>query len=291
MSTYAIRKDQTLAAPLNSFPVELLDSILGLVIKSLVQSIATEPLCSILRQYRALISMCKAFKFVLDNAAVRVVIQHRRYYYSTREFEALFLEPNTPIKQEWNWNQTEILTNWANVFKTVQKLSIDRFKIDKDDNYATAVGKFWLNPMVTPDDVTLHDYGPYDLRLVICLRPLFYRNRRRPTENERKRVLNLRSPYRPGEIVHVIPSSDNQICACSFRTWGIGNNDRKRPDWTNALSSWRVAKQVSEWWVWKKSLYCRDDTYILGYHGKNAWLVNLQTGGIYTNFPKRPQWR
>jgi hypothetical protein len=274
--------------PLTSFPVELLDLILGLVVKSLLQSVTKERVGCVLQQYRALVFTCRLFKLVLDNASTRILVQNP-YHHSLSGLQILVLDPNTPFTYEHPGPRPEILTNWASVFKAIQKICVFHIKIYKVENYANEVGKFWMNPTVTPGDIRLCGWGPCDVSLILCLGPLFQRNKRRPIEDERKRVPHLPSPYCVGEIAHVITTSNTQEPFCSVRTWGAKHFDHRRPNWTNALSSSKVAKQVSEWWVWER-LYLRD-TYIIGYHKKNVWLVHPQSGEVYTNFPKRPGWR
>ena len=284
-STCPVPNDRGLRTPLNSFPVELLDVILGLVVKNLLKSIPKDAVGRVLRQYRALILTCRMFNFVLDNASVRVFV-HETYRYSPTGPEVLFLNPQTPFTPD----HPKILTNWPSVFKEIQRLSVRHTEIRNVNSHAMALGKFWLNPTVTLDDIDLYHYVPYNTNFILCLGPLFDRNKRRLKEDEREQIPRVPSPYRVGEMVNVITSRNNQVRFYSVRTWGANHTDHRRPNWTSTLSSSMVAVQVSEWWVWKRSSFYSQGTYMLGYYRENGWVVHLESGAIYTNWPKRP-WR
>ena len=140
--------------PLTSFPVELLDSILGFVVESILQSITKESLACILRQYRALLMTCRLFKLILEHDSLQIFVQnwHNTTVKGPRTF---VVDYNAPYMTERTGYRTNVLTNWPSVFKAIQKLSLRHTEIYYVESYASTLGKFWLNPMVTFDDIKL----------------------------------------------------------------------------------------------------------------------------------------
>jgi hypothetical protein len=272
--------------PLTSFPVELLYSILGFVLESTLQSITKESLACILRQYRALLMTCRLFKLILEHDALQIFVQnwHNATAKGPRTF---FVDYNAQYITEHTGHRTNVLTNWPSVFKAIQKLALRQTEVYYVQSYTSTLGKFWLNPMVTFNDIEFNYYAPINLNLIICLRSIFHRDKRPLTGKERQEIPNLPLPYSVGKMVNIIPKADNRVHVYSVLTWGV---ESPRPNWTNTLSGSGVAKQVSEWWIWKELRSYQAKTYIFGYHKKNAWLIDLQFGKVYKNSPERPPW-
>jgi hypothetical protein len=276
--------------PLTSFPVELLYSILGFVVESTLQSITKESLPCILRQYRALLRTCRLFKLILENDSLQIFVQNW-HNATTKGPRTFVVNYNARHITESTGYRTNVLTNWPSVFKAIQKLVLRQTKLYYVQRYAGTFGKFWLNPMVTFNDIELNYDAPVNLDLIICLRPIFHRDKRPLTEKEREEVPNLPRPYSIGKVVNIIPKARNRIHLCSVLTWGMESNHQPRPNWTNTMSGSNDAKQVSEWWIWRDSRVYPAKTYIFGYHKKNAWLIDLQSRKVYKNPPERPLWR
>src|SRR5438046_3434263 len=278
---------RVLGTPLASFPIELLESILGFAITNLLQSTTKHTLSYILRRYRALVMTCRVFKFVLDNASVQLVVQtwFSNPWRSTNP-QVLVLDPSVKPSHGRTHDRTGVLTNWADIFKTIQKLSVRNMEFDLFNK--KTLGKFWMNPIITVDDISLDHYGPVNVNLVVNLGPMFHRTKRRPTDEERKTYPRLPSPYYDSELVNVITTCSKKLYIYSVHTWGTRYARRNS---AIGLSSSNVAREVSEWWVWQTRSYYRTETYIMGYHKGNVWLVDLDSAAIYTSLREKPPWR
>ena len=230
---------------------------------------------------------CRVFKFVLDNASLQFVVQtwFRNPWRSTNP-RILILDLSLQPSHGRTHDRTAVLTNWSDIFKAIQKFSVRNIEYDFVNR--KTLGKFWMNPIITIDDISLDSYEHVNMNLTIQLGPMFHRNKRPLTDEERKTYPRLPSPYFDSELVNVITTYNKQLYIYSVRTWGTRYGRRNS---TTGLSSSNVAREVSEWWVWQTRYYTRSETYIMGYHKENAWLVDLDSGTIRSSLREKPRWR
>jgi len=230
---------------------------------------------------------CRVFKFVLDNASLQFVVQtwFSDPWGSTNP-RILVLDPRVTLNHGRTRDRTAVLTNWADIFKTIQRLSVRNMGFDFVNR--KTLGKFWMNPIITVDDISLDGCGPVNMNLVVHLGPIFHRNRRPPTDEERMTYPRLPSPYFDSELVNVVTTYSKRLYIYSVRTWGTRYARRNS---MIGLSSSNVAREVSEWWVWQTRYYNRSETYIMGYHEENAWLVDLDSAAIRSSLREKPRWR
>lgn len=263
---------------ITTLPVEILDIILGIVLRNAFRSIMTKPIF-VFRQYRALIMTCKRFRFILDNALPRIAIHRQRVMpRNTWQIQIwdLNIHGSTISETELNSPNTQVLTHWSNFFQTFQKFCLRHIEVASYDYAKTRLGKFWLNPMITLDDFkVLRGNNPYfDTELISHLGGIFQRYKRHPTKQEHKQFKHVPWPYCTSEIINITSLNGKKV-AYSVRNWKVQNND--------CLSSKKVANEVSEWWILDSYDFCRDKSFIAGYYRGRAWVVDVRSGTVHTN--------
>ena len=281
------------------FPREIVDIILGYVVKNLFDRMITpEVPISILREYRALVLTCKTFKLSLENmqpkAAMQLPIELPSEY---SEFEVRrYFVPRISFVNDDNieGDRRVIVTTWRDIFMVYQKLMV-RLAFDNFQNdHVDKLGKFWLNKYLKLSDLT----GIFSAcskttvaGLILLLGPVVQRQGL-PHHEVRSRSFRYAShwigrfrrskKYPLGEVNRAIKTRWEHAVSCGRMIFSVR-------DWsTPNMSSIEISPDVKEWWVWYKSVTCPRLRVISGYHEDKAWVC---WGGekLYTNFEQSEQ--
>ena len=266
--------------PLDSFPVEILAEILGIVLKDAIIG-STEQQCPVLslQQYRALILTCKLFKTIVDTTCVKLMMLCSRLnqpnmFWGTGNARVLVslcgvMEPIHDTRH----CKTPLLRKWVEVFKLFQVISVRHMCLSD-----TTLGKFWCNQYIKLDD-----FPTLSPDILKRLRPLFERQKRPPIEVERK-INRQYQLYAIGDVVNVLTGRNKSRVAISVRTWKALNMP---------LSSLSLSARVKEWWIVAvKTEYSGPREYFVGYYDRKALVVEVGNWKLHqTVVQKKPAWR
>ena len=268
-----------------SLPLEILDTILGIVIQDLVEQMNGHFMpAKVLAKYRAINLACKSFFYILANSPKTFTFRRGRK--EDQNWLKFVIQETMDTSQSMDEpdDETLLCKGWSELFQAYQKLSFkDCGPVVTPPWWNIDMGKFWCNPTITVHNLV--NYAPCcwgsNEQLLLILGDILSRNPRRLTGRQ-KNVINIHYPILPYRRGRLMSSLDwyNNVYVFSVKSWMMPRNARMR--------SSKIAPEVQEWWI-SHSLDEEGNFsgYISGYRGCKAWVFNAKDLKLFTNFDPR----
>jgi hypothetical protein len=283
-----------------SLPLELVDMILSLVMERLLSLMTTRAVpISIIGEYRALLLVCKTFKYCLENSPLQIGM---RYTAIPMKECPKYLVPKVAKITNDNirrFKQRRIFTRWVDVFKVYQKVMLRHAYPNFREAHIDKLGKFWLNHRCEVVELDyMWDVLPEEtIAELLLLLGQTLKRCGRPPNNMPRPVWSILAErwiqwaiaaigYRVGDVVNAIKTFWTGFSDCpyifSVRDWEAPHDPTLRGS--------KIAPEVQEWWIWRRG---EDSLFytglISGYHDNKAWVLRMSQAKLYTNFEQSEQ--
>lgn len=302
ISTATMATAGTATAMLFSLPLELIDMILRLVMKRLLRLMTTRasPI-SIIEEYRALLLVCKTFKYCLENSSLRIGMRYTAIRMKG-DPKAYFVPKVAEITDSniKHFKPRRIFTTWSDVFKVYQKVMFRYAYSNFGEGHFDKLGKFWLNHHCTVVDLDyIWNTVPEETiaELVLLLGRMVERRGRPPNDMPNPAWSRGAKFWIPNATQEIGYPVGNVVNAIKTLWTGINYNFQyifSVRDWAAphdpTLCGSKIAPEVKEWWIWPRG----NDSYyynglISGYHNSKAWVLQMGHAKLYTNFEQFEQ--